>query len=1289
MNSHFLPPRLPVPAFQLNRTLCLALTALCPSLTHAQTIGENSLAPRFSLPAQTLAIRVAIADLDQNAKKELVYINYGTHTLSVYDNHSSPGDLTPNSFSARPDLPTPPNPYALAVGDVDGDQWPDIVVGSRVGDTSPDAPSVVSVFRNRGLAQPGAFEERLDLPVGRTVTGVAIGDLDGDGKMDIAAANLDSGTVSLFRGIGTPGTLSFAGRTDMTDTVFPLAVVIGDLDGDGHQDLAVSNFDANTVSVYRNTGQGTPLSPDTFEPRIDLQAGARTHSIAMNDLDGDGRLDLLAANAFAHNISIYHTLSETGSIAFAPQLILPGGTIPHTAQPADLNRDGRPDLLVAAAGSQRLLLYENLSQPGELADNSFAPALQFVTGLNPNHMAIDDLDGDEWPDIVVVDNYTPGLSIFRNQIGSQPPDSPPSIITQPHDLSVRVGTTVTFTVQVTGTGPLAFQWHHNGESLRRATQPTLTFEATLEDAGDYFVVVTNAEGTVTSDPARLTVTEPPPDSPSTLSVRSLAPRIGLPAQTLVIRVAISDLDNNGTKDLVYINYGSDTVSVYENHALPGSLSVEAFTPRPDLPTPPNPYALAVGDIDGDQWPDLLIGSRVGDTSPGASSVLSLFRNRGETAPGLFEEKLELTVGQTVTGVAIGDLDGDGRMDLVAANLDSGTVSLFRGAGEPGELSFAARSDMTDTIFPFEIAIGDLDGDGHQDLAVANFDAGSVSVYRNTGQMVPLSPQTFEPRIDLTAGARTTSIEMSDLDADGRLDLLAANAFANNLSLYRNLSQPGSLSFTTQVILNGGAIPHTVQAADLNRDGRPELLAAAAGSQQLLVYENKSQPGELGENSFGQTLQFVTGQNPNHVAIDDLDGDEWPDVVVVDNYSPGLSIFRNLIASQPPPAPPSILTQPSDVTVMAGVSATLMVQAEGAGPFAYQWHFNGDPLPGATQSTLTLIPDLEDAGDYFVVVSNSEGAATSESAHLTVTEPEPQPPSILAHPISRTAVLGGSVTLTVVASGSAPLTYQWFHNDEALPEETAANLHLSALNASQQGFYRVVVTNPIGSVPSLEAFLTVLEFQPGTVNFANVTAPVVLASTQERLPAGDLFSAQLSAGPTPEEIQPIGDSAHFVAPGIFLGGARTIPTVRAGQVAWAQVLVWETARGATYEEATSAGGISGTSDLFEILTGGAGIPPTPPATLTGLTSFAIGGLGGVLPAQAALRPARLSGFDLTDEGFGFNLSGNAGARHRVEVSTDLHHWTLLIELPNSLETLFVLDPDASNFPIRFYRVISSQ
>ena len=175
-----------------------------------------------------------------------------------------------------------------------------------------------------------------------------------------------------------------------------------------------------------------------------------------------------------------------------------------------------------------------------------------------------------------------------------------------------------------------------------------------------------------------------------------------------------------------------------------------------------------------------------------------------------------------------------------------------------------------------------------------------------------------------------------------------------------------------------------------------------------------------------------------------------------------------------PATPSITTQPASQTVLLGATATFKVAATGTAPLTYQWYKGSTAISGATAASYTTpaTTAADNATTFHVKVSNAAGSATSSNATLTVSS-SPAAPSITTQPTSQTVTLGAMATFKVVATGTAPLSYQWYKGTAAISGATAASYTTPATTAADNGTtFHVKVSNTSGSVTSGNATLTV-------------------------------------------------------------------------------------------------------------------------------------------------------------------------------------------------------------------------
>ena len=247
---------------------------------------------------------------------------------------------------------------------------------------------------------------------------------------------------------------------------------------------------------------------------------------------------------------------------------------------------------------------------------------------------------------------------------------------------------------------------------------------------------------------------------------------------------MGDLNGDGKPDLAVVNYSSNTVSVYRNTSMSGSIGSGSFATKVDFSTGTQPISVAIGDLNGDGKPELAVANY-------GSATVSAFRNTatpGSINTGSFTAKVDFITGSFPISVAIGDLDRDGKPELAVANLISNTVSVIRNLSMSGSInlgSFAAKVDFPPGTNPYSVALGDLDGDGKPELAVANYGSNTVSVFRNTATSGSINAGSFAAKVDFTTGTQPFSVAIGDLDGDGKPELAVANSISNTVSVLRN------------------------------------------------------------------------------------------------------------------------------------------------------------------------------------------------------------------------------------------------------------------------------------------------------------------------------------------------------------------------------------------------------------------------------------------------------------------------------------------------------------------------
>ncbi len=421
--------------------------------------------------------------------------------------------------------------------------------------------------------------------------------------------------------------------------------------------------------------------------------------------------------------------------------------------------------------------------------------------------------------------------------------------------------------------------------------------------------------------------------------------------------AVGDLDGDGKPDLAAPT-DNNTVSVFKNTSTPGAINGSSFVADIDFATGSRPWRVSMGDLDGDGKLDLAVRN-IGD------NTVSIFLNtsiKGTISASSFGAKVDFITGNNPNDIVMGDLDGDGKPELVVSNYDDNTVSVFRNTSTMGAItasSFEAKVDFVTGIGPSGIAIGDLDGDGKPELAVANYSNNTVSIFRNSSTPGTIAAGSLAARIDLTTGLSPYDIAIGDLNGDGKLDLVVTNNSRTTISVLRNSSPTGTItegSFQPKVDFATGSRPYAcgIAISDLDGDGKPDLAVSNYWDNRVSVFNNISTPGAITEDSFAAKVDFETANNPLDVAIGDLDGDGRPDLAVT-TQAGRVSILRNLACLRP--------TKPTLLVNASNPSAPVLTSSSTNGN---QWYLSGKLLPGETNQSITATVD----GFYKVTVTQN-------------------------------------------------------------------------------------------------------------------------------------------------------------------------------------------------------------------------------------------------------------------------------------------------------------------------------
>jgi hypothetical protein len=323
-------------------------------------------------------------------------------------------------------------------------------------------------------------------------------------------------------------------------------------------------------------------------------------------------------------------------------------------------------------------------------------------------------------------------------------------------------------------------------------------------------------------------------------------------------VAVVDVNGDNKPDIIVANSGTNNVGVLFNAGNGTFLNETTYTPGGAT----SPRSIAVVDVNGDSKPDIIVANS------GTNTIGVLF-NAGN---GTFLNQATYTPDGATSphGVAVADVNGDNQPDIVVANSGTNNVGVFFNAGNGTFLNQTTYSTGSD---PRGVALGDVNGDNKTDIVVANTGGNSISVLFNAGNGTFLNQTTYTP------GTATSPrlVTLGDVNGDNKLDIVAANSGTNNVGVFLNAGNGTFFNQTTYSTFTGSS-PYSAAIADVNSDSKPDIVATDSGAATVGVLLNTVNGTFLNQT----TYSTGTGSSPYSVAVVDVNSDSKPDIIVA-NY----------------------------------------------------------------------------------------------------------------------------------------------------------------------------------------------------------------------------------------------------------------------------------------------------------------------------------------------------------------------------------------------------------------------
>lgn len=517
-------------------------------------------------------------------------------------------------------------------------------------------------------------------------------------------------------------------------------------------------------------------------------------------------------------------------------------------------------------------------------------------------------------------------------------------------------------------------------------------------------------------------------------------------------ICVTDLDGDGKNDIASVaeplTAPNASITLFRNTSTPGTVN---FTATTLLSIITKTLHVQSGDLNGDGKPDLVI------SEGGASDKVIILKN--SSSPGSFSfsfQNISLS-GTRPKRIEIADLDLDGKPELILTDQGTGKLTVLPNSSSLASISFAAPKTFTVTgaTNTDGLSIEDLNGDQLPDIVMNQILLPNVFILHNNSSQGNIK---LENQITLTVSGNLANVRVGDLDGDHKPDIAVTRWLSSSISVFLNQGTNGQIGFTSPTTIATDTEPWGIDFGDIDGDQKKDIVISST-QKTVTVLNNESTPGNL---SFQKSTLPTTFIN-RHVRISDFDGDSKPDIAFtsIDDNNLGVaaskvSVFRNRNCFVPK------IDQTGPLTICS--SFPLRLNSSLSAGTTYEWKKDGSTVATGT----TAYYDVTATGQYTVTAISESGSCNKVSNAVDITVVSAGTTGAITFGSNPPVCVNGTLSVTVMDANGLADGFEWTGPENFT--SSGSPLTRSNFKAEYAGRYDVNVK--IGSCIAAQSHLLV-------------------------------------------------------------------------------------------------------------------------------------------------------------------------------------------------------------------------